>query len=151
MKFRAAENDDRPFEVTAMVDVVFILLAFFVLTVRFTGGEADLPVGYTSVNEASGASNDDLPSEILVRLRPGDGGVWIAVGESVLPENGYDELTALLKQIDVPELPVVLAADAGLPIQDVARAMDAVLASPMKTVSLGSLGGVHADAPEASP
>ena len=137
---RQDESDEDLFQVTAMVDVVFILLAFFVLTVRFIGGEMDLPIGYTDPGPVTGAAAQDLPSEVLVRIRPGAaGGLWIAVGESVLPEDGFDELTATLTHLNVPQLPVVIAAEGSLTVQQVARTMDAVLASPMRKVSLGRL------------
>ena len=143
----SAENDDALFEVTPMVDVVFILLAFFVLTVRFSGGEQDFKLGMTDAGPVSGAAAQDLPAEILVRVRPGaDGGLWLAVGENVLPQRGregLDALTAVMKQINVPALPVVIAADPGLTVQQVAATMDAVLAGPMQQVSLARLASAE--------
>lgn len=142
MNYRDPHENEEPetFQVTAMVDVVFILLAFFVLTVRFTGGERELPVGYEPMSPPTGASTQDLPSEVLVRARPSDdGGVWLAVGETVLKEDGFGELTAVLEHLDLPQLPVVIAADGALSVQQVAAVMDAVLASPMSNLSLARL------------
>ena len=146
MKFLDAHNAhddadaDELFQVMPMVDVVFILLAFFVLTVRFSGGEQDLTVGATEAGQVTGAAAQDLPAEILVRVRPGAGGrLWLAVGETVLPEDGLRDLTAVMQQINVPDLPVVIAADGALSVQQVAATMDAVLAGPMKQVSLARL------------
>lgn len=141
MKFlRTVEEDsDELFQVSAMVDVVFILLAFFVLSVRFQGGERDLPLGYEPPSNSSGAAAQDMPTSVTVRLAPGDNGtVVIRVGDAILPEDGYTQLTALLDQIDLPTVPVLIQADPALSIQQVADAMDAVLASPMKCLSLGS-------------
>lgn len=149
MNFRDKHEDEseETFQVTAMVDVVFILLAFFVLTVRFTGGERDLPVGYTDLSPPAGASTQDLPSEVLIRARPsGQGGVWLAVGETVLQEDGFSELTATLTHLNLPELPVVIAADGDLSVQQVAALMDAVLASPMSRMSLARLDLAEAEA-----
>ncbi|MEM7627732.1 MAG: biopolymer transporter ExbD [Planctomycetota bacterium] len=149
MKFhdRDESQEEETFQVTAMVDVVFILLAFFVLTVRFTGGEREMPIGYSDLNPPAGASIQDLPSEVLVRARPAESGaVWLAVGETVLEEDGFAELTATLTHLNLPELPVVIAADGELSVQDVASVMDAVLASPMSRMSLARLDLAEAEA-----
>lgn len=125
------------FQVSAMVDVVFILLAFFVMSVQFTGGERDLVLGYQAQTQSTGASAEDLPAAVRVRFTPTPtGAVAIRVGDSVLPHDGFDDLTALLTQIDLPRIPVVIEADAALTVQQVATGMDAVLASPMKRLSL---------------
>jgi biopolymer transport protein ExbD len=141
MKFNrhTEEESDELFQVSAMVDVVFILLAFFVLSVRFTGGERDLPLGYQEQSQSTGAAAQDMPAAVLVSLGPADdGAVSIRVGDALLPDDGFDQLTALLTQIDLPTVPVVIQADAGLSVQQVATGMDAVLASPMKRLSLAS-------------
>ena len=134
------EEEDELFQVTAMVDVVFILLAFFVLSVQFHGQERDLTLGYTQSDLPSGAAPEDFPPEIMVRLARGDdGAVRISVGQTILAPDGFDDLTSVLTQINVPNIPVVIAADPGLRVQQVATAMDAVLASPMNRLSLSRL------------
>ncbi len=141
MKFdrHAEEESDELFQISAMVDVVFILLAFFVLSVRFHGGERDLPLGYRDVSESTGAAAEDMPASILVRMSPGnDGSVVLRVGDTAIQNNSYEQLTALLKQINLPKVPVVIDADDTLTVQQVASGMDAVLASPMKQLSLNS-------------
>jgi biopolymer transport protein ExbD len=138
------EESDELFQVSAMVDVVFILLAFFVLSVQFQGGERDLPLGYQDASQSTGASSQDLPAAVRVRLGLADGGaVSIRVGEAALPEDGFDALTALLEQIDMPTVPVVIEADTALSVQQVATGMDAVLASPMKRLSLSKASKDH--------
>lgn len=141
MKFNRhiEEESDELFQVSAMVDVVFILLAFFVLSVRFTGGERDLPLGYQEQSQSTGAAAQDMPAAVLVKLGPADGGaVSIRVGDAMLPDDGFEQLTVLLQQIDLPTVPVVIQADANLSVQQVATGMDAVLASPMKRLSLAA-------------
>lgn len=121
MKFHrhVEEEDGELFQVAAMVDVVFILLAFFVLSVRFTGGERDLPLGYQEQSQSTGAAAQDMPAAVLVRLdATDDGAVSIRVGDAALSDNGFDELTALLKQIDLPTVPVVIEADERLSVHN---------------------------------
>ena len=134
------EEEDELFQVTAMVDVVFILLAFFVLSVQFHGAERDLALGYAQTSLPTGAALDDYPPEILVQLARGESGaVRIVVGQTILAEDGFSDLTAVLDRINVPSIPVVIAADPQLTVQQVATAMDAVLASPMRQLSLSRL------------
>ena len=136
------EESDELFQVAAMVDIVFILLAFFVMSVRFHGAERDLALGYQDQTQSAGASAEDLPAAVRVRFSSTDqGAVVIRVGDAVLPENGFDDLTALLTQIDLPRVPVVIEADSSLTVQQVATGMDAVLASPMKRLSLSPGAG----------
>lgn len=133
------EEPDELFQVSAMVDVVFILLAFFVLSVRFTGGERDLPLGYQEPSQSAGAAAQDMPAAVLVMLEAsGNGAVSIRVGDALLPDDGFEQLTALLRRIDLPSVPVVIHADADLSVQQVATGMDAVLASSMKRLSLAA-------------
>lgn len=144
MKFNryTEEESDELFQVSAMVDVVFILLAFFVMSVRFHGGERDLPLGYREIAESTGAAAQDMPASVLVLLKPTEHGeVAIRVGDAMLPNDGFDQLTELLTQINLPAVPVVIEADDTLSVQQVATGMDAVLASPMKRLSLGSSSG----------
>lgn len=141
MKFAdAGETDEQPgLDVMPMVDVVFILLAFFVLTARFTGGERDLHVGQTDLRPPTGAAAQDLPTEVLVQVRPSGEGVGLTVGQTQLPTNGFAQLTETLNRLDLPQLSVVIAAHGAVSVQEVAEVMDAVLASPMSRVSLARL------------
>ena len=135
----ATEQDDL-FQITAMVDVVFILLAFFVLSVRFHGAEHDITTDFMAHQQPAGVGAEDLPTSIVVLMtRLDDGGARITVGRATLPHNDYGALTAKLKQINLPAVPVLIAADPGLSIDQVARAMDAALRSPMKKIGLSPM------------
>ena len=133
-----AEADDDLFHMTAMVDVVFILLAFFIVAAQFNRPQRDLALGSADQAPPARAAAQDLPSVIPVRLARSDtGAVRIAVGQTPLPANAFDGITAMLEQINLPEVPVVVVvADLELTVAQVARAMDAVLASPMRKLSV---------------
>ena len=132
------DADDELFHMTAMVDVVFILLAFFIVAAQFQRPERDLALGASQRAPAARAAAADLPSVIPVRLSRGDGGgVRIVVGQTPLPPDAFDGITAMLEQINLPDIPVVVdVADQGLTVAQVARAMDAVLASPMNKLAM---------------
>ena len=123
----------------AMVDVVFILLAFFVMATQFMAPERDFTMGHREAGAGGGAVREDFPSTIQVRLERADAGVAITVGQARLPHNNYDAIRAKLTQINMPGIGVLILADPSLRVGDVARALDAALASPMKKVSVAKL------------
>ena len=133
------EEGSELFQIAAMVDVVFILLAFFVLSVRFHSSERDLAMSHREAGPSS-AIAQDIPNQIVIRVgRDASGDVSLALGSASLPVNGFGALTAKLEQINMPQLPVVLAADPELSVDQVAHVIEAVLASPMNKMSLSRL------------
>jgi len=134
-----SEEDGSPFEITAMVDVVFILLAFFVLTTRIQLPERDFSMGYQETRLAVGAKAEDFPATISVQLNRTGSGVAIKVGQADLPANDFDAIRRKLTAIDMPDITVVIRADPSLTFDQVTRALDAVFASPMRKVSLSDL------------
>lgn len=141
LKFESniAADEEELVNLTSMVDVVFILLSFFVLTTRFVGEERELAVGEASEQSAPGLAAEDLPVAVRVQLRPSDVGVAIRLGQVDLPVDAFGEITARLEAMEVGELPVVIAAHESLPVASVARAIEAVLNSPNQQVSLAVL------------
>ena len=137
------EEDSELFQITAMVDVVFILLAFFVLSVRFHGQERDLAMSHRETSSAITSTAQDMPNQIIIRVDRAEDGVQMTLGATVLPIDGFDALTYRLEQINLPELTVVLTADPRLSVDQVARVVEAVLASPMQRMSLAELPGVE--------
>lgn len=128
---------DDLFAMTSMVDVVFILLAFFVLSTRFVGAEHDVSLGGERLTATGTASVDDLPTVIVLRMTPtATGGAALHLEGASLPDDDYQAITDRLIAINVPTMDVVIAADEALSVDQVARALDAALASPMKRVSL---------------
>ena len=62
----------------------------------------------------------------------------ITVGQND-PVTDLAALTGKLSEINMPQIGVLVLADPDLTVEQVAAALDAVLASPMRKVSLGSL------------
>ena len=137
------------FQMTAMVDMVFILLAFFILASEFRLFERDVSLGSReAVAIGMGAEEGDFPSAVPVRLRKGEKGVTITIGAARLAKNDFDGIRRKLTEINMPSLGVWVQADADLTVQQVARAFDAVLASPMKKISISRIEKAAVDAPE---
>lgn len=126
---------------TSMIDVVFTLLAFFVITIRVFGAEHDAVVGAERPLQPAGIVQGDLPQRITIRLIdvPGTGKMQIIVGSNELASPA--DITQQLRAINLPSVPVVIAASPSLTVDQVARAVDAALHSPMQKISLQRLGG----------
>ena len=129
-------------DLTSMVDVVFILLTFFVLTAQFIPQQRDAVLDAGQSMSRAGASDRDLPEAVIVRLAARDDGrpPRITVGQVGVPAGAYKAITSRLREIDLPRLPVVIAAEPAIGVEHVTRAVDAVMRSPMKRISLTKLG-----------
>ena len=135
------EDEEPQLNITPMVDLVFNLLAFFVLTTSYIV-ERNLAVGsQPPTHRAVAVAAGDLPQFIVVRLtaRPGGGAVGMSVGQSTLPDDGFAALTTKLTEINLPETPVLIAAEPDVAIDGVAKVMSAALASPMKRLAFSEL------------
>ena len=120
MKFRRQSRDEDSVNLTPLIDVVFLLLIFFMVSTTFTKEthlQIDLP-------EASGEflPEDAQQIEILINVEGG----FAVNGESVINK----KLGTLKMAIDKVsggdlELPIIITADANTPHQAVVTAMDA--------------------------
>ncbi|MBM4017999.1 MAG: hypothetical protein FJ288_06660 [Planctomycetes bacterium] len=136
---RHDDAGDAQLQIAPMVDMVFTLLAFFVLGTQVGLPERDFAMGYHDRPLAPGAEAQDFPSAIVVQLRGTPEGVAIIIGQARLPNDQFDAIRAKLAQINLPALDVIIQADPALTVDQVARAMDAALASPMKKISVSRL------------
>ena len=132
MKFRRRRRDEAGVDLTPLIDVVFLLLIFFMVSTTFireTQLEIDLP-------EADGALQeiDDEVIEISIDRR-GD----YAVNQRLLVNT---EITTLLRALQLalgerpPSMRVIITADANTSHQAVVRAMDAAGQVGLSRVSI---------------
>ncbi|WNW14092.1 biopolymer transporter ExbD [Pseudomonas sp. DTU_2021_1001937_2_SI_NGA_ILE_001] len=123
MKFRRRKpRDTIDINLVALIDVVFILLLFFILTTTFTREtqlRVDLPQSVT------GASNDDAARKQLDIAINADG--VFSVNNQLLPRNDLDGLVEALQRESGGDssLPLSISADGKTPHQAVITAMDA--------------------------
>src|SRR5688572_29931123 len=144
MKFHANEPEEDAedlLNLTSMIDVVFTLLAFFIITVRIFGVERDAAVGAAGrAGAAQQLVKGDLPDAVMIRLVEN-----AAAASKMTIEIGgqtFDDPAAITRQladINLPEVPVVFACSPNLTVEQVTGAVDAALSSPMRKVSLRAL------------
>ncbi len=143
MKFHTdgpEEDAEDLLNLTSMIDVVFTLLAFFIITVRIFGIERDAAIGAAQRAQV-GLVKGDLPDAVLVRLLEMPAGaerkMTIEIGGQQFTEPSA--ITKQLSEINLPDVPVIVAGAPNLTVEQVTSAVDAALQSPMRSVSLRQL------------
>ena len=127
--FQPTETEQRiSLAMTPMIDVVFLLLIFFVCTASFQPVEAVLPsdlvLSGTGTINAPVEPAPELEEVVIRCLWQADGTLW-TVNDQPCPT--HDQLHAMLRtiaEIDVA-LPVIVDADGPVPVGDVIAAYDA--------------------------
>ena len=125
MARRHARLDDVEINITPMLDIVFIMLIFFIVTTSFTreiGIPIDRPEAEQAIELAGGS--------ILIGIRPNDE-IWMARRRVEVREVRQMVERA---RAENPEAGVVIVADEGSRIGRVAAVMD--------QVGLAGVGGV---------
>ena len=128
MKFRRQRLDDVNINLTPLIDVVFLLLIFFMVSTTFTR-ETQLSV---DLPEAQGQPKEVQDDEIEILIDEGGG---YRVNGQGLVDNRMRTLQAAIYKISAGDttMPMIITADAQAAHEDVVRAMDAA----------GQMGFVH--------
>jgi biopolymer transport protein ExbD len=119
VKFRRQSKNNDEINLTPLIDVVFLLLIFFMVSTSFTKEthlKVDLP-------QAEGAPSSDQPEQIEILIAV-DGSY--AVNGRALVNTRPDTLKTALEKIanGNTKLPLIITADAKTAHQYVVRAMD---------------------------
>ncbi|WP_436716216.1 biopolymer transporter ExbD [Roseiconus lacunae] len=117
-------------KMTPMIDVVFLLLIFFVWTSSFETPEFDLPGAIAEKPEGGSAANTDAPppvepfDEIIIRLLHRDGLVKIELAGD--PVGSFEELRERLTQIIElgVQPPVIIAPEGAVQMEQAVKAYD---------------------------
>jgi biopolymer transport protein ExbD len=119
MNFRSRFNPESAgFQMAPMVDVVFLLLFFFITTQIFSQWETEINI--TLPTASTGDTPQRLPGEIIINI--------LADGETLVNQRVLDEpgLAALLQDLSAiyPGQPVLLRADKTAAYEHVIRVLD---------------------------
>ena len=128
MKFRRQQLEEVNVNLTPLIDVVFLLLIFFMVSTSFTK-ETHLTI---DLPEAVGSPNTDTPEQIEIMIS--EAGRY-TINARTLADNDRNTLMAAIRQLSQGDtsLPMVITADAQTPHEAVVRAMDAA----------GQMGFIH--------
>jgi biopolymer transport protein ExbD len=130
VKFRRKPRENVEINLASLIDVVFILLLFFVVTTTFTR-ETQLKVDLPEAASGTPPEQTELKQlEILI----GADGAFSVNGKALLESNLSNLMAALQKESGGDNsLPLIISADGKTPHQAVITAMDAA----------GKLGFAH--------
>ncbi|MDB3855989.1 biopolymer transporter ExbD [Halieaceae bacterium] len=128
MNFKRQRPEEVSVNITPLIDVVFLLLIFFMVSTTFTREtylSIDLP-------EANGQPSQEQVENIEIVINAAG---QYAVNQRGLRDNKLETIKAALKEMSKGNkaLPLTITADANTPHQSVVRAMDAA----------GQMGFVH--------
>ena len=128
MKFRRQRRDEVGVNLTPLIDVVFLLLIFFMVSTTFTR-ETQLSI---DLPEASGQPQETADERIEILID--EGGSYRVNGQPLVDAR-LRTLQAAIYKISAGDttLPMVITADAQAAHESVVRAMDAA----------GQMGFVH--------
>ena len=130
MKFRRKRQDNVEIGLAPLIDVVFILLLFFVVTTTFTR-ETQLQVDLPEAASGTPPQASELkPLEVVI----GADGSYSVNGKSLVKNDLNNLMTSLQRESEGDSsLPLTISADSKTPHQAVITAMDAA----------GKLGFAH--------
>ena len=129
MASRHAYREDEGINITPMLDVVFIMLIFFIVSASFTretGASIDRP----AASEAAALQN----AAILIGIRPNDD-IWMAGQRVELVEVRHMTERA---RAENPEGSVVIVADKGSQIGTVTRVLDQLRLAGVEGVAIAA-------------
>lgn len=133
MKFQRRIHEDLQINLTPLIDVVFLLLIFFMVSTTFTR-ETRLSV---NLPEADGETLQEAPSQIEVSVAQNGS---YAVNGRILNGSDRDTLMAALEEVSQGsrDVALVLIADAEATHQSVVTAMDAIGQSGFNRLSIAT-------------
>lgn len=134
MKLLDEEREEPEINLTSLIDVVFLLLIFFMVSTTFERQamlRLDLP-------EAATAEIEVLP-DIVELVITDDGRLYIAE-EQLVDDRRATLQAAIAEQFrDNPDAVMVIRADAEAPHRLVVRALDAAAAAGIQRVSIAAV------------
>lgn len=120
MKFRRQHRDELGINMTPLIDVVFLLLIFFMVSTTFTR-ETQLTI---DLPEAQGQPNESVEEQIEILVDESGG---YRVNGEALVDGRMRTLQAAIYKISAGDttMPLTISADAQAAHQDVVQVMDA--------------------------
>jgi len=127
------EDEDPGLNLTPMIDVVFLLLIFFMLATTFMDPEKDINLDLPSTSEG-GTTSEEIEELIINVMIDGS---FVVNGEA-MDENG---LLARMSQAAAqdPETQVTIRGDRQTPYENIVRVMDYSQRSGLSNLAVATL------------
>ncbi len=140
MKFIAEENEEPRLQIAPLIDIIFLMLIFFITTSALESFEKDVSIDLPKADIPALAA---APQVVYVEVEAG--GKVKLEGREIAPDELSRRLKALAKV--APELKVVIRADARLPWQRVVDVIETVTKAGINRLYYSITGRKTAPAP----
>ena len=133
MNFRPQRQSETEINITPLIDVVFLLLIFFMVSTTFER-ESEIKI---TLPEASEEQMETKPDFILVGIGADE---QVYVGDKPLVNNKISTIQTALKEHarELADLPVIIRADAEVSHQMVIKVMDAARQSGLVNITFAT-------------
>ncbi len=118
MKFSSRQPESASMQLAPMIDIVFLLLIFFIVTWQFTRSETELKVSVPTAEEGGEPSRQR--GEIIINVMP-DATIRVE-GADVSLEELRDKLASIARQYE--NQPVRIRGDGAVPYQRIVEVID---------------------------
>ncbi len=151
MKFNAKIPEPIGFQLAPMLDVVFLLLIFFVVTQKFILNEQDLKVKVPSAPQSTKEEARAI-NEMIVNAREEDGKLIVTIDREVYSLENLGKLMRRQVALDANQ-PVRIRGDANMTWQRMADVISTCSQAGVWNISFSKQmpGGGHAAAPNSAP
>lgn len=126
----------------SMVDVVFLLLIFFMCTSSFTQIEDKLPTQLSQVGSGTNQDTMDLPPIRISLQRSVSGAVLITCENEIFRESEFKNLVKKLEEWRaINDMRVIIEGQGTVPFGSMVRALDACYQADLQQVAFSAKGG----------
>ncbi len=102
MKMSVSEPEEIKINMTAMIDIVFQLLVFFIMTFKVVAMEGDFNIKMPLASESADSLDEELPDLITVRLEAGENGnissIIVDDSETLREATMFPDLTNIVEE-----------------------------------------------------
>lgn len=118
MKFTSRQPPPVSIQLAPMIDILLLLLSFFIINYQFSKSETELNVSVPTAQE--GAEPERVRGEIIINI-VADGGIRVE-GLAVDRQQLFDKLSAIAKQFE--NQPVRIRGDGAVAYQRIVEIID---------------------------
>ena len=102
MQMSISEPEEIKINMTAMIDIVFQLLVFFIMTFKVVAMEGDFNIKMPLASESADSLDEELPDLITVRLEAGENGnissIIVDESETLREATMFPDLTNIVEE-----------------------------------------------------
>ena len=133
MKFSSSEEESPTFQVAPLIDIVFLVLIFFVAAAVYRSMETEIPIDIPVASESK--SIERTPGKIIINVDK-EGQIIVNQRQLTLPE-----LEAILKKVSTnfPNQAVIIRGDKSTPYDEIIKVLNSCIAAKIWNISFATV------------